>query len=375
MPAPLITTYSGVTPSRGLTGDAFNSAMSSWVAFMEAMPAEMNALFAVLNAGSGMGAVAIPYTFSTTTTDSDPGNGVLRLNQPTQNTATVIRADLLGSDAKTYTGVLDVFDVSDNAVRGYIRLVKSDDATKWLIFSVSALASPSGYKNITVANIGSSAASPFVNGDAITLYFTRSGNISAAPVNFARVTVASAATTADIWTPFGNQIDWTGTTTCTSFPAAPQAGAERVLICAGAAPFTAGANMLISGYASGKTLTCAANDIVIVMAVTTTQFKLIHYPYLAPPQAINQGSLAAGGTADAMTLTTADGQAPANGYSYVFRTPGANTITNPTLAVNGGSATVMKKRGGSALIVGEWQSGAIIHVMWYGGEPNLVGNF
>ena len=103
--------------------------------------------------------------------------------------------------------------------------------------------------------------------------------MTAGAVNGARATVASAATTADIWAANGNQIDYTGTTTCTGFPAAPQAGAERILVCAAAAPFTAGANMLIDGVASGNTVTCAANDIMIVRAVTTTQFRLSRVRY------------------------------------------------------------------------------------------------
>ena len=103
--------------------------------------------------------------------------------------------------------------------------------------------------------------------------------ITAGAINTARATVASAATTADIWAADGNQIDWTGTTTCTGFPAAPQAGVSRTLICADAAPFTAGANMLIDGVSSGSTVTCAANDKMIVEAVTTTQFRLSRVKY------------------------------------------------------------------------------------------------
>ncbi len=108
---------------------------------------------------------------------------------------------------------------------------------------------------------------------------TFTGGSLTSAINTARATVASAATTADIWGAAGNQIDWTGTVTCTGFPAAPQAGAERVLICAAAAPFTAGANMLIDGVASGGTVTCAVNDQVIVRAVSTTQFKLSRVRY------------------------------------------------------------------------------------------------
>ena len=102
---------------------------------------------------------------------------------------------------------------------------------------------------------------------------------TAGPINTSRATVASAATTADIWGAAGNQIDWTGTVTCTGFPAAPQAGVSRTLICNSAAPFTAGANMEIDGVASGATVTCAAKDKMIVESITTTQFRLSRVRY------------------------------------------------------------------------------------------------
>lgn len=112
--------------------------------------------------------------------------------------------------------------------------------------------------------------------------FSGDQTITAGAINTARATVASAATTADIWAADGNQIDWTGTITCTGFPAAPQAGVSRTLICAGAAPFTAGANMLIAGVSSGSTMTCGANDKIIVEAITTTQFHLERVKYVKP---------------------------------------------------------------------------------------------
>lgn len=119
--------------------------------------------------------------------------------------------------------------------------------------------------------------------------FAGDQTITAGALNTARATVASAATTADIWSG-GNQIDWTGTTTCTGFPAAPQAGISRTLICAGAAPFTAGANMLIDGVSSGNTVTCAANDKMIVEAATTTQFRLSRIKYDGTAQ-VGRGGL------------------------------------------------------------------------------------
>lgn len=95
------------------------------------------------------------------------------------------------------------------------------------------------------------------------------GNVNGA-INEKITTVASSATP-DIWTGTGNVIDYTGTVTSTGFVAAPQAGARRTLVCAGISTFTNGSNMIING---GGNFTSAAGDIINVIAVTTTQFRL-----------------------------------------------------------------------------------------------------
>lgn len=163
-------------PARTQTQAAFDAAYAAHIAALPAFITQANLLADLLNATSGAGAITIPYTFSTTTTDSDPGAGILRLNQATQNTATVIRADLLGSDALDKTALLTLVGASSSTVKGYIRLVHATDANKYLVFEVTALASPAGYRNITVVLVASSAASPFANSDSIVLYFTRTGD-------------------------------------------------------------------------------------------------------------------------------------------------------------------------------------------------------
>jgi hypothetical protein len=83
--------------------------------------------------------------------------------------------------------------------------------------------------------------------------------------------IASAATAMDIWaTAQGNKMTVTGTTATSGLPAAPQAGASRELIAAGAWPLTNGANFIVPGGDH----TCEAGDIVEVTALTTTQFRL-----------------------------------------------------------------------------------------------------
>lgn len=93
------------------------------------------------------------------------------------------------------------------------------------------------------------------------------------PINTSRFTVASAATTADIWaSPGGNEVDFTGSATVTDFPNAPRAGASRILHCAGAVVFTNNATLFVMGAAN---FTAAAGDIVWVHAITVSTFRLV----------------------------------------------------------------------------------------------------
>lgn len=138
--------------------------------------------------GKTGGGISIQYVFSTTTADADPGNGVLRLDQATQNTATAIRADLLDAGGADWSAALASLADSTSTVKGHVRLFSVADPAKWLLFTVSAVASPTGYKNIAVANVASSAASPFVNGDAVVLAFSRSGDKGSAGTNGANGT-------------------------------------------------------------------------------------------------------------------------------------------------------------------------------------------
>ena len=104
----------------------------------------------------------------------------------------------------------------------------------------------------------------------------KTGGTMTGAINQSGTTFNTNTASPDIWTSQGNKIAYTNTTTATSFPTAPCAGAERVLYCAGAAAFTTGANLLIRGIASGVTVTMKAGATVRVLAVTTSTF-LIEY--------------------------------------------------------------------------------------------------
>lgn len=141
----------------------------------EANPADWD-LSAAKGADGNHGGLSFRYTFSTTTTDSDPGNGTLRLNSATQNLATTIRADLLDAAGVTVTALLDQLDASSSTVKAQLRLAKEFDPTKFIDFNLTAKAMPSGYRNLTVAVIASSSANPFANSDAVVLSAVRVGD-------------------------------------------------------------------------------------------------------------------------------------------------------------------------------------------------------
>lgn len=115
------------------------------------------------------GAITVRYQFSTTVTDADPGNGKLRLNNATQSSATLIIADLLDYALTDWT------DALDSIGGGQVRLVKEDDPTKWIVFSIAALVSAVGYRKYQVSLVDASAASPFADGDLVLMAFGTPG--------------------------------------------------------------------------------------------------------------------------------------------------------------------------------------------------------
>ena len=126
--------------------------------------------------GAHAGAIAIHYLFSTTTTDSDPGFGNIRLNTGTEDAATKIFTNLVDSFTVDWTGALDEMDSSTNATRGYLRLVHRDDLSKWILWKLTSVETATGYRKLNVELVDSSSANPFVNADPVVLHFTQSGN-------------------------------------------------------------------------------------------------------------------------------------------------------------------------------------------------------
>lgn len=123
------------------------------------------------------GAVAVLHTFDTTTTNSDPGSGKLRLNNATQNTATAAYISKLDANGASVATILTELDAANSTIKGYLRVVNRTNPADWLLFSISARTDHTNYAEITLTNIGYSGSSPLNSLDDVVWEFTRNGDI------------------------------------------------------------------------------------------------------------------------------------------------------------------------------------------------------
>jgi len=168
-------------PFRTMEQKVFDAAIDYVFRNFPKWGSEVNATLAALNALAAGGAYAFPYVFDSSTVDGDPGIGKIRLGSTSQNTATVMRMDVQIVGGVDISNVLADLRAATSAVKGSIRLVKMTDPGKWIIFDVTAVALPSGYRNLTVSARAASGANPFTNGDALLVYIDRNGDAGTVP--------------------------------------------------------------------------------------------------------------------------------------------------------------------------------------------------
>jgi hypothetical protein len=115
---------------------------------------------------------SLQYTFSTTTTDSDPGSGNVRLNNATQNAATEIYIDDEDSDGTNVSGVIALLAGGNNpsSVLGYVTIRKEFAPENFITMKITTLTSASGYTKLVGTVEASSSATPFSDTD--NLYFS-----------------------------------------------------------------------------------------------------------------------------------------------------------------------------------------------------------
>lgn len=126
----------------------------------------------------GFGGNSLNYGFSTTTTDSDPGSGMLRFNHATFASVTQIFIDDQDLSATDVQSWLATLDDSTNTVRGSLRLFRKTDSTVYAIFQITGVSvEETGYWKILVTPVVASGS--FVNSDNLVVSFVRAGDVGA----------------------------------------------------------------------------------------------------------------------------------------------------------------------------------------------------
>lgn len=118
------------------------------------------------------------FTYSTTTTDADPGAGTFRANNATLSSATQLYVDLAEFGATDITAWLDSLDDSVGTIKGRIRLASMADPTKWIVYNLTAWTTATGYRKLTVAYVAGPGGLPTTAGD-IFLSFDGHPNVAA----------------------------------------------------------------------------------------------------------------------------------------------------------------------------------------------------
>jgi hypothetical protein len=169
-------------PNRLTRPDTIDDDADAFFGKLPQYGADLIALQAALNGVAAGGAYAPSYTFDgTTSANADPGNGKLRLSGTgsSQAGSTAVYLDLIGADGADYTGLIDTMDLSTNPVKGTLFLCKTGDRTKFLFFDVTARGTATGYRSLVCTPRASSSSNPFANGDLLTVYYQRSGDMGA----------------------------------------------------------------------------------------------------------------------------------------------------------------------------------------------------
>lgn len=160
-----VTAGGGVT----LNGSSFVVAQNAW---WYAKKTNTDTWYVVVVSGSasssgGLGGDAHKFTFSTTTTDSDPGAGTLRFNNATPASVTqlyVDDADYATTDIQTWLASLDD---AIGAIKGRITIQSTSDPTKKIVFTLSAWTTATGYKKLTVAHVFGTVLPTTAAGDTV----------------------------------------------------------------------------------------------------------------------------------------------------------------------------------------------------------------
>ena len=129
----------------------------------------------VQGADGNFGGVTFDYTFNTITTDSDPGQGKLRISEGTFSGALTLfidDEDVNGDDISSY---LQTIDDSTSTLKGHFRITNKANSDDFAIFSITGSSTDGGtYFKVPATYLSGSTS--FSNNEDILITFARTGD-------------------------------------------------------------------------------------------------------------------------------------------------------------------------------------------------------
>ncbi len=128
------------------------------------------------------------YTWSSTTTDADPGNGSIRYNSGTIGSVTFLYVDNLDLLGNTQTTWYDNFDNSTSNIRGTIYLREISGTIVNTFDVTGAVTVATGYYKIPVTYVSGTIPA---NGDVLSMTFSPTGDQGESMITFAQSSTLS----------------------------------------------------------------------------------------------------------------------------------------------------------------------------------------
>jgi hypothetical protein len=165
--------YPPAAPQRG-DRTTFASRVDAFITWLIGFVTELIAVVANLNSIAAGGAYSIQYTYrSSSSFVGSSAGGILAIK------AASIQLDTKSLGGASVAALLSATGDSTSTLKGFIRLQKISDTSKWAVYSVTSYAQGGSglYGDIfgTLVN-SSTGGNPFADGESVMLFFDRTGD-------------------------------------------------------------------------------------------------------------------------------------------------------------------------------------------------------
>jgi len=126
-------------------------------------------------AQGGFGGATFDFTFDSDTNDSDPGQGMLKLNNGSVTAANRLWIDYLDDSGTNIFNFLATIDDSTSTIKGHFKISNKSDPNDFALFIVNSLTDKTGYFEVNCSYVSGSAAS-FSNAEDVLITFARTGD-------------------------------------------------------------------------------------------------------------------------------------------------------------------------------------------------------